>query len=206
MPGIISFALFAITVELTLIAFISERTSGTLQRLLVSPLRESEIVSGYAMAFSVIGTIQATLLLVVAIAAFHITVAGNFFIALGVIILLAIVLQSLGILISSISKREIQVNQFMPILILSVFILCGVVWPLKASQIGYYPYHTFFLPHMRLVPYVRYFERVGFGQNLVRYRRISIIWCSFSSVGNVGTKKKKCISARKSKCLCKLVK
>lgn len=130
-PGIMSFAVFSITVELTLISFVNERTSGTLQRLFISPLKESEIVAGYAMAFCAIGSAQSILILGVAIAAFHITVAGNFFIALGVIILLVVTSQSLGILISSIAKREVQVLQFMPPLLLTAFLLGGIVWPLE---------------------------------------------------------------------------
>jgi len=130
-PGITTFAVFAITLQLTLVSFVNERTSGTLQRLFISPLKESEIVAGYAMAFCTIGTAQATLILAVAIAAFHITVAGNIFIALGVIILLVVASQSLGILISSVAKRELQVIQFIPALTLIAFLLCGIVWPLE---------------------------------------------------------------------------
>jgi len=130
-PGIMSFAVFAITVELTLISFVNERTSGTLQRLFISPLKESEIVAGYSMAFCAIGTAQSILILGVAIAAFHITVAGNIFIAFGVIILLVVTSQSLGILISSVAKREAQVLQFMPPLLLTAFLLGGIVWPLE---------------------------------------------------------------------------
>ena len=130
-PGIISFAVFAITVELTLVSFVNERTSGTLQRLFISPLKESEIVAGYAMAFCAVGAVQSICILAVAIAAFHITVAGNIFLALGVIILLVVASQSLGILISSVAKRELQVIQFIPALTLVAFLLCGIVWPLE---------------------------------------------------------------------------
>lgn len=130
-PGVVSFAVFAMTVQLTLVSFVNERTSGTLQRLIISPLKESEIVSGYAMAFCAIGTAQAILILAVAIAAFHITVVGNIFIALGVIILLVVASQSLGILISSVAKKEVQVINFVPPLTLVAFLLGGIVWPLE---------------------------------------------------------------------------
>jgi len=130
-PGIISFAVFAITLELTLVSFVNERTSGTLQRLFISPLKESEIVAGYAMAFCAIGTFQAICILAVAIAAFHITVAGNIFLALGVIILLVVASQSLGILLSSVAKRELQVIQYLPFLSLVSFLMCGIIWPLE---------------------------------------------------------------------------
>lgn len=96
-PGIMTYALFIVTVQLTIVSFVSEKMSGTLYRLLASPLRESEIVFGYGFVFSIIGTMQSVLLVVVAIAVFHISIVGNILIVLGVIVLLAIVSQALGI-------------------------------------------------------------------------------------------------------------
>jgi ABC-2 type transport system permease protein len=49
--GIISVAVWQLTTLLTLISFVGERSSGSLFRLLASPMRESELVLGYAIAF-----------------------------------------------------------------------------------------------------------------------------------------------------------
>ena len=66
-PGIISVAVWQLTTLLTLISFVGERTSGTLFRLLASPLKESELVAGYAFAFGAIGTTQSAVLLAVGV-------------------------------------------------------------------------------------------------------------------------------------------
>ena len=95
-----------------LIAFVGERTSGTLFRLLASPLKESELVAGYAVAFGAIGAAQSAVLLAVAVLLFHITIVGNVFLSFGVIALLAIVAEGLGILLSSFARREAQAVQF----------------------------------------------------------------------------------------------
>ena len=50
-PGVMAFTVYQLTTLLTLIAFVGERTSGTLYRLMSSPLKETEIVTGYALAF-----------------------------------------------------------------------------------------------------------------------------------------------------------
>ena len=131
-PGIIAFVVYLLATVLTLVTFVGERTSGTLDRLLVTPLKESEVVMGYAVAFGIIGVIQAALLLVIAILVFHITIVGNVFLAFGITALLAVVCQSLGILLSSFARRESQAVQFIPFVVLPAFLLSGIFWPLEA--------------------------------------------------------------------------
>jgi ABC-2 type transport system permease protein len=131
-PGIVSVAVWQITMLLTLIAFVGERTSGTLFRLLASPLKESELVAGYALAFGAIGAAQSAVLLAVGVLLFNITIVGNVFLAFGVVALLAIVAEGLGILLSSFARREAQAVQFLPFVVLPAFLLSGVFWPIQA--------------------------------------------------------------------------
>jgi ABC-2 type transport system permease protein len=138
-PGIMAFVVYLLTTLLTLLAFVGERTSGTLERLLSTPLRESEIVGGYALAFSVVGMLQAAFLLAVGILAFNIMIIGNVILAFLIIALLAIVSQALGILLSSLAKREAQAIQFIPFIILPVFLLSGIFWPVEAIPLWLRP-------------------------------------------------------------------
>jgi ABC-2 type transport system permease protein len=138
-PGIMAFIVFLITTLLTLLAFVGERTSGTLERLLSTPLQESEIVGGYALAFGVIGTLQAAFLLSVAILVFNVMVVGNVFLAFLAVALLAVVSQALGILLSSLAKREAQAIQFIPFVILPTFLLSGIFWPIEAIPLWLRP-------------------------------------------------------------------
>jgi len=131
-PGIMSFVVFMLTTLLTLVSFVGERTGGTLQRMLATPLRERDIVLGYAGAFSIVGIIQSSILLVIGIFVFHIIIVGNVLLALLVIALLAVVSQALGILLSSLARRESQVIQFVPFVLLPTFLLAGIFWPLEA--------------------------------------------------------------------------
>ncbi len=131
-PGIMAFAVFMLTTLLTLLAFVGERTSGTLDRLKSSPMRNVEIVVGYVIAFGVVGMIQASLLLIVATVGFKITIVGNTFLAYLIVALLALVSVSLGILLSAAAKRESQAIQFLPIIILPTFLLAGIFWPIEA--------------------------------------------------------------------------
>lgn len=132
LPGIMSFAILFLTTLLTLLSFVGERTSGTLNRLLVSPIKRSEIVAGYALAFGVIGMVQAAILLIVGVLAFNIVIVGSPFVAFLVAALLAIVSVSLGILLSSAAKREVQAVQLLPFIIWPTFLLSGIFWPVEA--------------------------------------------------------------------------
>lgn len=131
-PGIMSYVVFFLTALLTLISFVGERTSGNLERLLATPLKETEIVFGYAIAFSIIGTLQTIILLTIGVTVFNIMIIGNIILAFVVIALLAVVSLSLGILLSSLAKREAQAIQFLPFIVLPTFLLAGIFWPLEA--------------------------------------------------------------------------
>lgn len=130
-PGITAFVVFMLTFILTLLAFVSERTSGSLERLQVTPLRESELVLGYALAFSIIAVLQTAMILVVIVGVFKVMVVGSILLAFLVIALLAVMSLSLGIMLSSLAKREAQAIQFLPLVALPVFLLGGVFWPVE---------------------------------------------------------------------------
>jgi len=131
-PGVVSFSIMMVTTMITIILFVNERRTGTLQRLLVSPASESEIVVGYALAFAVIGVMQSIVVLVAAILLFDITIVGSILLALLVILLLAFGHQGLGILLSAGAKNELQAIQFIPLILFPSILLAGLFWPIES--------------------------------------------------------------------------
>jgi ABC-2 type transport system permease protein len=131
-PGILAFVVYLLTTILTLITFVGERSNGTLERVLASPVTEGEIVTGYAITFGTFGILQVALLLVIAILVFNIMVVGNVLLAFLAVAILAVTCQALGILLSSLAKRPEQAIQFFPFVILPAFLLSGVFWPIQA--------------------------------------------------------------------------
>ncbi|MCK4758059.1 MAG: ABC transporter permease [Thermoplasmata archaeon] len=131
-PGIVSYSIMMVTVMISIILFVGERREGTLQRLLVSPASETEIVVGYALAFGVIGLIQSVVILSAAILIFDVNIAGSIFLALFVVILLAIGHQGLGILLSSAANNELQAIQFIPLIVFPSVLLAGLFWPVES--------------------------------------------------------------------------
>lgn len=131
-PGILAFVVYLLTTILTLITFVGERANGTLERVLASPVTEGEVVTGYAITFGTLGTLQVALLLSVAILVFNIIVVGNVLLAFMAVAILAVTCQALGILLSSLAKRPEQAIQFFPFVVLPAFLLSGVFWPIQA--------------------------------------------------------------------------
>ncbi len=131
-PGILVLVVFLLASQLTLLAFVGERTSGTLNRLLASPVKHSAIVAGYAVSFSVIAAVQSAILLILGVLAFNVTIAGNVMLTFLVIVLLALVSLSIGILLSARARDETQAIQMFPFVVMPTFLLAGVFWPLEA--------------------------------------------------------------------------
>lgn len=131
-PGIMSFAALNFTTLLAILAFVSERTSGTLARLLVTPVRTSEIVAGYAAAFGVLALAQGALLLSVALFVFDVLVVGSLLLVALVVGLMSITALFLGILLSAFARREAQAIQFFPLIVFPTFLLSGIFVPVES--------------------------------------------------------------------------
>ena len=104
----------------------------TLDRVLVTPVTEAEIVTGYAIAFGLIGTGQSIILISWGIVGFDIMIEGNLAIAILIAALLAIASMAFGILLSAAARTETQATQMIPLIVLPVFLLSGIFWPMEA--------------------------------------------------------------------------
>jgi ABC-2 type transport system permease protein len=131
-PGVISFAIMMVTTMITIILFVNERRTGTLQRLLVSPAKEHEIVIGYSLAFATIGLLQSVVVLTAALLIFNVSIVGNIFLALLVVMLIGFGHQGLGILLSAGARNELQAIQFVPLILFPSILLAGLFWPIES--------------------------------------------------------------------------
>ncbi|MDD1721260.1 MAG: ABC transporter permease [Euryarchaeota archaeon] len=165
-PGIVCLAIWNLTTLLTLQAFVGEREIGTLQRLFASPLRESELVAGYSIAYGTLGVMQAGLLLAVGVLLFNVIIVGNIILAFATIALLAIVSQALGILLSSVAHSQREAGEFMPFLMLSAVLLSGIIWPIEAIPVWLRP-ASYLIPTTYAVEAVRSVMMRGWGLSMI---------------------------------------
>jgi ABC-2 type transport system permease protein len=131
-PGVMGLAAMMATFMLSIISFVHERSTGTLDRLLTTPVTEGEIVAGYALAFGFVALVQSTVILTAALVLFGVQVQGSVLLVLLVILALGVGSQGMGFLLSSIARNEFQAIQFMPVILFPSILLAGVFWPLEA--------------------------------------------------------------------------
>ncbi len=135
-PAIIGFAITLITLMLTSVSIVRERAAGTLTRVLIAPVRPWEIVAGYALAFTLVGLVQAGELFAVARVLFGVRFAGSA-VWVGLIMLTyVLVLQGIAILISTIARNEFQALQYALLLLVPAIMVSGVFWPVEAMPEG----------------------------------------------------------------------
>ncbi|MCG7843820.1 MAG: ABC transporter permease [Methanomassiliicoccales archaeon] len=165
-PGVISLAVMMVTFMLSIISFIHERTTGTLARLLSTPVTEGEVVLGYALAFGLIGLIQSVMVMATALLLFNVQVEGSLLLVLLTIFLLGVGMQGLGFLLSANARTEFQAIQFIPLILFPSILLSGVFWPIQAVPEVLRPI-SYFLPLTYAVDGARSIMVRGWGLELV---------------------------------------
>jgi ABC-2 type transport system permease protein len=128
-PALITVFAFLFTFMLTSVAFLRERSSGTLDRLLASPITRPEILSGYLLGFLGFASAQALLVLAYSTLVLHARIEGALWLVLLVIAVLVIGCVNLGITLSFFARNELQVIQFIPLVLLPQVFLGGLFWP-----------------------------------------------------------------------------
>lgn len=125
-PVLIGFFAFFFVFIIAGISFLKERTSGTLERLLATPLRRWEIVVGYMAGFGIFTSLQAVLIAGYSIGVLGSLMAGSFWYVLLIMLLLSIAALSLGTFLSAFANTEFQMIQFIPIVIVPQFFFSGI--------------------------------------------------------------------------------
>ncbi|MFC3884412.1 ABC transporter permease [Bacillus songklensis] len=125
-PVLIGFFIFFFVFLIAGVSFLRERTGGTLQRLLATPLRRWEIVGGYVVGFGVFTIFQATLISWFSIHILGMVMEGSFLFVLLITVLLAMTALTLGTLLSSFAHNELQMIQFIPLVIVPQIFFSGL--------------------------------------------------------------------------------
>jgi ABC-type multidrug transport system, permease component len=125
-PVLIGFFSFFFVFLLAGVSFLRERTSGTLERLLATPIRRSEIVLGYLAGFGIFTLIQATLIAWFSVQVLGMSMSGNIVNMLLINLLLSLTALTLGTLLSSFASSEFQIIQFIPIIIVPQAFFSGL--------------------------------------------------------------------------------
>jgi ABC-2 type transport system permease protein len=129
----IGLVVFFLVFVITIVAFLRERSQGTLERLMASPLRRPEIVLGYMLGFSVLALIQAIEVLAFSLLVLHVHNSGNVGLIFILEALMAIVAVNLGIFLSMFARTEFEAVQFIPVVIVPQVLLSGIIFPVSSE-------------------------------------------------------------------------
>lgn len=129
----VGLVVFFLVFIVTCVSFLRERSQGTLERLMASPLRRTEIVLGYMLGFTLLALAQALEVLVFSLAVIRIHNAGSVLLIFGIEVLLVLVAVNLGIFLSTFARTEFQAVQFIPIVIVPQVLLSGVILPVSSE-------------------------------------------------------------------------
>lgn len=137
-PGILGIVLTMTMVMITSMAIVRERERGTLEQLIVTPMKTWELMLGKIIPYIVVGYVQATVALLVGIVVFDLPVRGS----LGLLYLLTswfiIASLALGVLISTLAKTQMQAMQMSFFIFLPSVLISGFMFPRESMPQFFY--------------------------------------------------------------------
>jgi ABC-2 type transport system permease protein len=153
-PGVIALLLTLVSLILTSFSIVREWEIGTMEQLIVTPLRPTELIVGKTLPFFLVGMIDLTLIFLVGTLWFQIPFRGNIVLLAFSAVLYLINALSVGIFISTISRTQQQALMgviffFMPAMLLSGFVFPIYNIPLVLRWIAYINPLTYFLVIVR---------------------------------------------------------
>lgn len=126
-PILMGFFVFFFVFLISGMALLKERTSGTLDRLLATPVKRSEIVLGYLISYGILAIIQAAVIVLATIWLLKVEVVGSIAAVIAISFLLALVALAFGILMSTIAASEFQMMQFIPLVVVPQIFFSGII-------------------------------------------------------------------------------
>lgn len=127
-PALLGFFPFLLMFLVTSITTLRERSSGTLERLLTTPMAKLDLLVGYAMAFSLVAVAQVALAVAVSLW-IGLDLTGPIWALVLVALLDAVLGVALGLFASAFARTEFQAVQFMPLIVLPQLLVCGLFVP-----------------------------------------------------------------------------
>lgn len=127
LPILMGFFVFFFVFLISGMALLKERTSGTLSRLLATPVKRYEIVFGYMASYGILAIFQTILIVMATIWLLGVEVVGNVFNIIVINLVLALVALAFGILLSTFANSEFQMVQFIPVVIIPQIFFSGII-------------------------------------------------------------------------------
>lgn len=163
-PAMLAMLILFFGFILTGISFQRERSQGTLERLMASPVSRFDIVTGYLLGFLLFALAQTLIIFFYMVYVLDVSYQGELWQIIIFQAIIGIGAVCLGTFTSTFARNEFQIMQFIPIFILPQMFLCGLLWPVSQMP-DYLQWIAKFLPLTYGVDGVR--EMMTEGENLL---------------------------------------
>jgi ABC-2 type transport system permease protein len=176
-PGVLSLILMIITMAMTSLGIVKEKEIGTLEQLIVTPIKRYQLIIGKVFPFAVFGLIDITLVISVAVFVFAIPIRGSVLLLFFLTLLYILITLGLGLFISTISKTQQQAMMTAMFFVMMPFMfLSGFAFPIENMPI-IIQYITHIIPLKYYLIIVRGIFLKGIGiAELWKEALILLIW------------------------------
>jgi ABC-2 type transport system permease protein len=134
-PAVVGTLLMLICLILTGLAVVRERELGTLEQLMVSPLRPGELIAGKTIPFALIGLFDLILVTTLALLWFHVPFRGSFLLLAAASLLYILAALGMGLLISTISATQQEAYMASILLFMPSILLSGFMFPVASMPV-----------------------------------------------------------------------
>ncbi|HVP36280.1 MAG TPA: ABC transporter permease [Terriglobales bacterium] len=176
-PAVLAQLLILTTMMLTSMAIVKEKEIGTIEQLMVTPIRTSELILGKVAPFALIGFIDVCIITLVAVLWFRIPFRGNFFFLLLSVMVYLLTTLGIGLFISTLARTQQQAMMMTFFVLMPANILSGFMFPI-ANMPRLIQYLTYLNPLRYFIVIVRGIFLKGNG--------ISILWSQILPLGTIG--------------------
>ncbi len=178
LPGVLGLLVALITIMLTSMSVVKERESGTIEQIIVSPLRPAEFVAGKTLPFAIIGIVEICVITIISIFWFRVPFNGSFVFLVFSSIFYIICTLSVGLFISTVSQTQQQAMLSTFLFFIPAILLSGFVFPIYAMP-EIFQYITYLNPMRYFMTIIRgiFLKGVGF----------SVLWTELLSLTILGS-------------------
>lgn len=128
-PGLVGIILQLVTLFLTAFAVVRERELGTLEQLFVTPVGRAGLVLGKLVPYAVVGVAETLMVLSVMVFVFAVPIQGSLALLLGLSCLFVVTSLGMGLLVSTVTRTQLQAMQFAFLIMLPSVLLSGFMFP-----------------------------------------------------------------------------
>ena len=151
-PGVIVTIIALVTIMLTAMSIVREKEIGTMEQLMVTPVRPLELIVGKLLPFAIVGIIDSALVVAAALLVFQVPVRGSFLLLFACTVLFLLSSLGVGLFLSTISRTQQQAMMMSFVFFLPAMLLSGFAFPIR-NMPEPVQYLTFLNP-------LRYFMRI----------------------------------------------